>query len=388
MDAATPQAFPHPALSVTIYMRDLAGGGVERQTVALAKQLQANGLKVTLLLHKAVGELLETIPDDIVVVDLQSRRTLQDIPLIARYLRRERPDVLLANLDHNNVAAAMANLLAGRPSKVVICQHNPVAAPYFWTLSWSYRIIPLAYRLLSPCIDRAVGVSEGVADEMHTIAHIPKPKIALIHNPVIGDDFAPRAAEAVSHPWLDRHDTPVFVNAARLVAMKDHATLLRALAIHRRTGSGRLLLLGIGPERDALDALVAELGLQDAVDFLGFHENPLPWLRRSDAFVLSSSAEGFGNVLVEAMGCGTPVISTDCEHGPAEILGNGRYGVLVPIRDPDALAKAMDGIGEMRRRWPEELLKQRAAEFTTAACAASYVRLFETLVQPRAAVSA
>jgi hypothetical protein len=136
---------PLDALSVTIYMRDLAGGGVERQTLALASELQANGLKVTLLLHKAVGELLNSIPANIAVVDLNSRRTLQDIPLIARFLRRERPDVLLANLDHNNVAAILANQLAGRPSKVVICQHNPVAEPYFWSLNWSYRLIPMAY---------------------------------------------------------------------------------------------------------------------------------------------------------------------------------------------------------------------------------------------------
>jgi glycosyltransferase involved in cell wall biosynthesis len=377
--APTTRRGAFPRIYVAIYMRDLAGGGVERQTVALASELQANGVSVTLLLHRAVGELRAMVPDDIRIVDMNSRRTLEDVWLVARFLRKERPDVLLSNLDHNNVAAALANLLAGRPSQVVICQHNPVAAPYFWSLSWSYRLIPLAYRLLSPCVSRAVAVSGGIVDEMHKIAHIPRRKVALIHNPVIGADFQFRAAQSVTHPWFENRDEPVFVTAGRLVAMKDHETLLRALAIHRRHHGGRLLVLGIGPLRAHLGNVVNELGLQGCVDFLDFQENPLPWFRRSDAFVLSSYSEGFGNVLVEAMGCGTPVISTDCEHGPAEILDNGRFGLLVPPKAPEALAAAMGNVAELRSLWPSSMLKARAAEFNTAACAAAYLQLFRAV---------
>jgi glycosyltransferase involved in cell wall biosynthesis len=370
---------PQP-LSVTIYMHDLSGGGVERQTLALARQLKMIGLTVTLLLHQAHGELRETVSSDLRVVDLHSRRTLQDIRLIARFLRQEQPDVLIANLDHNNVAAALGNLLAGIKTKLIICQHNSMSAAHFHGERWTYRFIPMMYRLLSPCIGRAVAVSNGVGRELHTLAHFPERKLTVIHNPVIGPDFEYRAAQPAAHPWFDQPETPVFVTAGRLVALKDQETLLRALAIHRRHCPSRLLVLGTGPLRDSLLALTSELGLRDAVDFLGFVENPLPYFRCSDAFVLSSYSEGFGNVLVEAMGCGTPVIATDCEYGPAEILDHGRYGVLVPPRNAQEMARAMDRVADLRRQWPPVMLKARAEEFTEAACAAAYLRLFHSLV--------
>ncbi len=132
-----------------------------------------------------------------------------------------------------------------------------------------------------------------------------------------------------------------------------------------------------------LENLARELGIADAVDFVGFQDNPLPWFRRSDVFVLSSRTEGFGIALAEAMGCGTPVISTDSGHGPSEILARGRYGILVPPKDPAAMAAALSAAGEMRNRFPPESLKARAAEFSNAACAAGYLSLFNRLAPRR-----
>jgi glycosyltransferase involved in cell wall biosynthesis len=226
-------------------------------------------------------------------------------------------------------------------------------------------------------------VSEGIANELHTRAHIPRHKINLIHNAVIDRGFRLRAEQQVTHPWLEDPKVPVFVTAGRLVPLKDHETLLRGLAIHRRHRQSRLLVLGTGPLRDHLEALTRKLGIGDAVEFLGFQENPLPYFRRADAFVLSSYSEGFGNVLVEAMGCGTPVISTDCEHGPAEILDQGRYGALVPPRNPQALAEAMDMVAGLSKRWPSGLLKARAAQFSNVNCAAAYIQLCQSLAADR-----
>ena len=132
--------------SVAIYMHDLSGGGVERQSLALAMELQHLGFEVTLVLHQLRGELQEKVSDRLRLVDLQSSRTIHDIPRLARFLRRERPDVLLANLDHNNVAALLAKTMARSRTKVVICQHNPISSEFSDTLSWTYRGIPTAYR--------------------------------------------------------------------------------------------------------------------------------------------------------------------------------------------------------------------------------------------------
>src|SRR3978361_1412843 len=369
---ARPDAFV-PSPSVAIYMHDLAGGGVERQAIQLAHTLQVNGLSVVLVLHQLRGELQAMIPTSIRAVDLQSRRTLHDVPLLARFLRRERPTILLSNLDHNNVAAVLAAQLAAIGTRVVICQHNAISSGFSAGLGWSYRAIPLSYRMLSPFIHAAVAVSEGVAEELHILAHIPRHKIKLIHNAVIDGDFQSRAEQPVTHGWMDEPHVPVFVTAGRLVPLKDHEALLHALALYRRRQQGRLLVLGTGPLLHNLQALADELRSADAVEFLGFQENPLPYFRQAAAFVLSSYSEGFGNVLVEAMGCGTPLIYPDWRHAPAEILDRGRYDALVPTRDPYALARAMDDVADMRRRWPVDLLKARAAKFSTAACAAAYI---------------
>ncbi|MDQ2802552.1 MAG: glycosyltransferase, partial [Pseudomonadota bacterium] len=241
-------------------------------------------------------------------------------------------------------------------------------------------LMPLGYRLLSPWAAAVVAVSQGIADELTTGAGIARGDIHTIHNAAMVAGFAERAAEAVTHPWLEDRSAPVLVTAGRLVPQKDHATLLRALALRVQTAPARLLVLGTGPLRERLENLARELGIADAVAFLGFQENPLPYIRRADAFVLTSVSEGFGNVLVEAMGCGTPVISTDCRHGPAEILAHGRHGLLVPPENPSALAEALALVPTLRTRWPPEALKARAGDFADDVCAARYEALFRTIV--------
>jgi glycosyltransferase involved in cell wall biosynthesis len=373
-----------PAMSVAIYMHDLSGGGVERQSLIIAEEFRRQGADVTLVLHRLRGQLLDQVPPGLRVVDLNSSRTLMDVFGLVRFLRTNRPDILLSNVDFNNVAALLAKGISFSATKVVICQHNPIDAGTVLQENWLYRHLALAYRLLSPLISRAVAVSAGVAKELATAARLSGDRVVTINNPVVGPEFQARSEELVDHPWFHQRGRPVFVTAGRLVAQKDHETLLRALAIHRQRFESRLIILGSGPLTEALHTLAGQLGLRDAVDFLGFQPNVLPYIRQADAFVLSSRCEGFGNVIVEAMGCGTPVISTDCEHGPAEILDHGRYGVLTEPRNPVAMADAMDQIGTLRGRFPTELLRQRAGDFSYAACASRYMAMFKVLAPHRA----
>ncbi len=376
------------AVSVAIYMHDFSGGGVERQTLTLARELLTSGLAVSLVVHRIQGELVSQIPRGLRVVELNGRRTLHDIPLLARFLRREQPDVLLTNVDHNNIAGLLAKVLSGRRTKVIICQHNALAGEFAVHERWTYRLMPLAYRLLSPFVAAAAGVSDGISAELVRAAGIPRRKVVTIYNAVVGQDFQARAAQEPTHPWLCDGSKPVLVTAGRLVWQKDHETLLRAMALHRQSGgTGKLLVLGTGPLQASLAEQVRALHLDDAVDFVGFQANPLPWFRRADAFVLSARSEGFGNVLVEAMGCGTPVISTDCDYGPREILADGRFGMLVPPRDPQALADVISSALDLRARFPAELLRERAAAFSTAACADGFKSLFGRLARENASAS-
>jgi glycosyltransferase involved in cell wall biosynthesis len=371
------------AMSVAIYLHDLAGGGVERQSLIIAEELRRRGADVTLVLHRLRGPLHDQVPAGLRVVDLKGDRTLNDIPRLARFLRRERPDVLLTNVDLKNVAALLAKAVSLSPAKVVICQHNPISQSFIAAENWLYRYVGLAYRVLSPLISRAVAVSSGVAAELRA-SGLSASRVVTIYNPVVGPDFQDRAAEAGTHPWFGVAGRPAFVTAGRLVAQKDHEILLHALALHRRHSDSRLVLLGAGPLEAPLRALADGLGLADAVDFAGFRPNVLPFFRQADAFVLSSQCEGFGNVIVEALGCGTPVISTDCDYGPSEILDGGRYGVLVPPRDAAAMAAAMDQVATLRARFPADALRRRAADFSYAACASRYVSVFASVLPHRA----
>jgi glycosyltransferase involved in cell wall biosynthesis len=372
-------------LSVAIYLHDLAGGGVERQSLIIAEEFRRHGADVTLVLHQLRGQLLDQVPPGLRVVDLNSSRTLKDVRGLVRFLRSEQPDILLSNVDVNNVAALLAKGISFSNTKVVMCQHNTISASFAAGESWLYRHIALAYRVLSPLITRAVAVSDGVSAELARLARLPSELIVTINNPVVGPDFQARSLETVDHPWLgSARNSPVFVTAGRLVSQKDHETMIRALAIHRREADSRLIILGTGPRYDALVDLVARLSLTHAVDFAGFHSNALPFFREADAFLLSSRCEGFGNVVVEALGCGSPVISTDCEYGPREILDHGRYGVLVEPRNPAALAEAMDQVATLRERFPADMLRERAGDFSYAACASRYMAMFKALAPHRA----
>ncbi|MEA2768084.1 MAG: hypothetical protein QOD93_1046 [Acetobacteraceae bacterium] len=383
-----PRVVTNPALglrsakpiSLAIYIHDLSPGGVERQCLVLAQELRTRGMDVVLVMHQVRGELLPLLPEGVPVVDLHSARTLQDVVRLRRFLRDNQPSVFMANVDHNNIAASLAKALVCSETKLVICQHNPLTAGFHATVNWKHRLVPFCYRMLASRIDHAVAVSDGIAEELIRNGGLPPHKVSTIGNAVIGSDFEARASAQLHHSWLEVKDRPVFVSAGRLVEMKDHRNLLHAFALFLRQRPARLVILGTGPMRDKLETLARALGIAEHVGFQGFVQNPLPYMREADAFVLSSRSEGFGNVLVEALGCGTPVVSTNCRHGPAEILGHGEYGILVPPQDPAALAIALGRIIDERHRWGSELLRTRAGDFTYRACADSYWRLFQSLV--------
>jgi glycosyltransferase involved in cell wall biosynthesis len=369
-DRATRRA-PGRALSLAFYMPSLAGGGAERMTLTLIGALIARGARTTLLLSNAVGPLADDVPPACDIVDFGTRRTAFDLPRLRRFLRDRRPDVLLTSMNHNNVVAMIAKPLARSGTRLVIMLHNALSAEAGAGASLGYRVLPYFYRALAPAADGIVAVSRGVADDAAAAAGISRGSISVLHNPIIDPGFSTRAAAPADHPWLQEPGVPVFVTAGRLVPQKDHAVLLHAMAIRLRRGPARLIVLGDGPERATLERLADTLGIGAHVAFPGFVANPLPYFRAAAAFVLSSRFEGFGNVLVEALGCGTPVISTDCTYGPSEILEDGAWGVLTPVGDAGAMASAM--ATDLRARWPAAALRARAATFGVDRVADDYL---------------
>jgi glycosyltransferase involved in cell wall biosynthesis len=349
-------------------------GGVERMVLNLVEAFAAEpGLTVDLVLIREESRHLGELPPTVNLVRLGVRHSALAVLPLAAYLRRVRPDALLAAKDRAGRAALRARRLARVPTRVVIRIGTTLSealkgrgAVRRWL-----RCSPI--RRLYGSADAIVAISQGVADDVAAIAGLPPARIAVIRNPVVTPRLAQLAAAPLPHPWLEDPSVPVVMGMGRLTRQKDFPTLVRAFAQLRRARPARLLIVGEGSERQALLDLAAREGVAADVQLPGFQRNPYPWLARARVFVLSSIWEGFGNVLAEAMALGTPVVATDCRSGPRELLADGRHGPLVPVGDPAAMARA---IGEaLDRPLPRDALKAAVREYDVELSARRYLEV-------------
>jgi glycosyltransferase involved in cell wall biosynthesis len=283
------------------------------------------------------------------------------VPALARYLRRERPDVLLSATTPLNVAAVSAKYPSRIPVRLVISQHNPVSETIAFR---QYRSAPLMAHLVRrfyPAADAVVAVSTGIADDLKKVIGLNGTKVSIIHNPVITDAIAPLRDARAEHPWFADGGLPIVIGVGRLTTQKGFDDLIRAFALVCARRAARLVILGSGRDHAALTRLVHDLGLNGAVDLPGWVPNPHAYMARASLFVLSSRYEGFGNVLVEALACGCPIVATNCVGGPADILEGGRFGRLVPVGDREAMARAI--LEALDTRADGDALRRRALDF-------------------------
>ena len=326
-------------MRIALTLPSLAGGGAQRIFVDLARGLLDRAVDVDIVLVRDEGELRDSVPRGAEVVRLGGGPVSQAVPKLARYLRTRRPDVVVPAIFHMSLCTLLAARLVRPRVPVVVSHHNQLTLFARHGLHAKDRVVPCLVRAGYPLADGVVAVSEGVAEDLASVTRLPRSAIDVVYNPVDSDRVGAAAAAPVEHPWLADRAAPVLVAAGRLTAQKDFATLLRALAL--LDGDVRLVVLGDGELRPELEGLARDLGVDDRVDLPGFTANPYPSYRAADAFVLSSRWEGLPTVLVEALVLGVPIVATDCPSGPAEILAGGRWGRLVPTRDPEAMAAAL-----------------------------------------------
>ena len=299
---------------------------------------------------------------------------------LTRYLDRARPDVLLAAKTPTNLLALWAQRAARTATRVVVAEHTQLSQSIARNRKWRWRYIaPLVARAYAAA-DAIVCVSDGVADDLARTARLPRARLTTIYNPVVTPTLAARAAEPAPHPWLETAgeraaDPPVLVAAGRLVPQKNFPLLLAAFARLHAQRPARLLILGEGRERPRLEAAAHELGIAADVALPGHVDNPYAAFARASLFVLSSDWEGLPTVLIEALACGCPIVSTDCPSGPAEILQGGRYGSIVPMGDAVALADAM--ARTLDRPAAAEVLRTRSEAFTLERSARRYLELLD-----------
>ncbi len=365
---------------ISVFLHTLDYGGVPFSMMALANELAARGYHAEIVVLHGGGPSEHRVSDAVRVVDLNCSRALFALPALRRYMVEAKPDVLISAQFHiNAVAIAASLLLPSRRIRVIASQHSAMTLSSRDSDRWLTTTTPWLAKLAYRLPDHLVCVSEGVRNEMIQELGVSPKRAVTIHNPIVTHDAMSQLRESPALPPFGGSDEPLIVTAGRLSPEKDLETLFLALAELRRHRSARLLVLGDGPAREGLERLARALGIQDSVHFAGFVDRPLGYMRQAQLFVLSSIYEGFGNVLAEALLCGLPVVSTDCDFGPREILGAGRWGHLVPIRDPHALAEAMQLA--LASPPPPERQKQRALEFTDERSADRYEELFSEAVQ-------
>ena len=361
---------------VFVYVPHLRMGGGETSMLRLAHGLAQTGLAVDLVVHTLDTREL-ALPAGVQVLDLGCGGTLAAVPRLAAALREHRPRWLLSAFPHTNIAAVAARALSRTETRCVITEHAPLSQQIVQQGNWRYRLLPPLLRWFYRRADAVVAVSNGVRDDLQALVGLAAPPV-VIRNPVLPPDFSAESAREPDHPWLLDPQLETVLSVCRLGAEKDLPTLLHAFAEVRRTRpAARLLVAGDGPERAALEALITTLGLGAIAQLPGRTDQPLRWMRRAAVFVLASRFEGFGNVLVEAMACGTPVVATDCPVGPREVLAGGRWGALVPVGDVAAMAAEIHRALDTRA--PPAGAREAALHHTEARACAAYRRLFESL---------
>lgn len=401
---------------IAVLLPSLEGGGAERSMLNLVRGFLERGRAVDLVLCQAKGSLLGQEPGDANLVELEATPELparliaalgdprlfsallrpvllarKVAPEIARlrslqhYLKTCHPSVLLSALPYANLVALWASDRCGSPAPVVtserIAIHSYCTAPAN-ARKWRWRYAPELIRRTYPDAAAVVTVSRHAAAELTGEIGLPPHNITTIYNPVVDDTLRARAAEPLEHAWFSPGAAPVILAAGRLTEQKDFATLLRAFAIVRANREARLVILGEGRLRSELQALASALGIEKDVAMPGFVDNPFQYMSRSSVFVLSSEYEGLPGVLIQAMACGCPVVSTDCPGGSREILADGAFGALTRMGDEQEMACAINA--ELDNPIDRERLLQRAEEFSVDRAVDHYLALLDSVVSQAA----
>ena len=196
-------------------------------------------------------------------------------------------------------------------------------------------------KLSYPYANRIIAISNGVKDSLVKDIGIDPTKIHVVYNPSADPNIIKFSKEIVPQEFL-KSDIPTLISIGRLVPQKDYMTLLKAFNISSKKLKSRLVIIGEGQERSSIEKYVKDKNMDNEIILLGYQSNPWKYLTNSDLFILSSKWEGFGNVIVEAMLLGIPVISSDCPSGPSEILEKGKLGDLFSVGDHDRLATLIE----------------------------------------------
>jgi glycosyltransferase involved in cell wall biosynthesis len=401
---------------VAFLLDNLNGGGAERVTLDMASGFAAIGYDVDLVVCELQGDLLDSVPSSVNLVLIKPTGKLAGLMVALRrggwqglsailfwvfsarkiprsfryirdmtsYLQETRPTVISSAIGKSSASLVLAASVPDMTTRVYVGIH--IALSVRSALSrrsgkgQAYSMAPL-FRYCFPKADGVIAASRGVAEDAIRFLGLDSAKVSVVYNPIFNVPGTADVAATPSHPWFSPEAPPVILSMGRLVQQKNFPLLIRAFALVRRQCEVRLVILGGDKSsveqmthRQELQDLAKALGIAEDVALLGYQSDPHAFLRAANVFVLSSDFEGFGNVLVEALLAGCPVVSTDCPSGPAEILDNGEYGTLVPVNDPQSLAAGI--LSALASDPHADKLRQRGREFSLERAVNGYHQVF------------
>lgn len=359
-------------LKLSFVVGSLRMGGAERMMINLANQLSKQ-TEVTVIQMTKGSDLIHELDPSLHIFSFSGRRTLGAFLPLIKYLKKAKPDVLISTQIHVNILCMLAVLISGQRLKVILREATTPGIHFSLNKSLRTSITRKLMKWLYPKADAVVVNADAVLLDLIENKFASQEKISMIYNPVITENFRNMLQENISHPFFGV--APVFISVGRLAKAKNYSLLIHAFAKVLEKMDARLVIIGEGVERKSLEATISEMKLEGKINLTGQLKNPYPLMRRADVFVLSSGYEGLPNSLIEAMACGTQVVSTDCSGGSREILLDGKLGSLVPVNDAGALAGAMVNALDMRVS-KADLIKS-SERFETETVASQYFSLIE-----------
>ena len=362
---------PHNKIKVLFLTPSIGSGGAERQIVRLSNSLNKEILDITIAALR-VGGGYEDLLNNKVKIDYLSGGIIRSSLLshllgrikLPRLILRHEPDVIHSNQTLLNIICIKTCESINYKGRVILGIQNNLTSelngiPY-----------PVRNKLKDAVLnsfkraDKVVALSRGVASDLFRHSPELEKRTTVIYNACVDDNIRNSMQEPIT--YMKKPDVPVLLACGRLVHQKDYPTLLRAVKIVKQHMPVEVWILGEGPLRKKLEIYAESLGVHDNVRFLGFQKNPFKFFAAADVFVLSSVHEGFGNVIVEAMACDLPVISTDCPFGPNEIIQHEWNGILTRPGDYEGMAK-----------WILKLLTDQTLRITLAEKAKLQLSRFE-----------
>lgn len=362
-------------MKVCFLIGKLGTGGIGNNIIKLSNVIPLYNIEMNLFVIHGKCDRINKLNKSIKVI-YGNGSHLNSLFKIYKYIIEEKPDIVILSRLHTNILSTYVKLI-NKNIKTLIIYHTNHKAENKYNRYLKNTIKYMINRYISKKCDKIIAVSKGVGEQIKKDFKIKdSSKINIVYNP-IWDSRNETKTSNVKHKFFDE-DKKIIINIGRFIEQKDHKTLLKSFSLVRNIYDAKLIILGDGEKKEEIERMIQKLDLKDHVSLLGFVNNPHAYLSKSDLFVLSSKWEGFGNVIVEALGQGVPVVSTNCPFGPSEILKDGKYGNLVPVGDEKSMANAI--INQLKHRdYNKHELINRAKCFEVNRIGKQYLEIFKEL---------